>query len=218
MADERSIYRDRAEAGRSLAGALAGYAGLDPVVVGLPRGGVVVAAEIARALGCELDVIIAGKLRAPGNPELAIGAVTEDGRVWLNEGVAAMSGADSEYVEMEKESRLAMVRDRLARYRAVKEKVDLADRTVIIADDGLATGSTMTAAIEAASAAGAKGIIVAVPGGPADTVERIGRMKEVLRVLCPLAPTAFYAVSQLYLDFTPVEDDTVIELLKGFSD
>ncbi|MFQ5465958.1 MAG: phosphoribosyltransferase, partial [Thermodesulfobacteriota bacterium] len=164
------------------------------------------------------DVIIAGKLRAPGNPELAIGAVTEDGRVWLNEGVAAMSGADSEYVEMEKESRLAMVRDRLARYRAVKEKVDLADRTVIIADDGLATGSTMTAAIEAASAAGAKGIIVAVPGGPADTVERIGRMKEVLRVLCPLAPTAFYAVSQLYLDFTPVEDDTVIELLKGFSD
>jgi len=217
MADERTIYRDRAEAGRSLAADLAGYAELNPVVVGLPRGGVVVAAEIARALGCELDVIIAGKLRAPGNPELAIGAVTEDGRVWLNEGVVAMCGADAEYVEREKESRLAMVRERLARYRAVKEKVDLGGRTVIIADDGIATGSTMIVAIEAASAAGAKGIIVAVPGGPADTVERIGGMEEVSKVVCPLALEDFYAVSQLYLDFAPVEDDAVIELLKEFS-
>jgi predicted phosphoribosyltransferase len=209
-------YADRTEAGRSLAERLSGYAEVRPVVVGLPRGGVVVAVEVAWALGAELDVIIAGKLRAPDNPELAIGAITEDGLVYLNKAVFETLRITREYMEDEKLKRLEMIKIRLKEYRSVKTKVELKDRTVILVDDGLATGSTMIAAVHAATASGAGKIIVAVPGGPVDTLERISAMEEVSRVVCPLVPPIFYAVSQLYMHFGQVEDREVMELLKGF--
>lgn len=217
MQNATGPYTDRREAGRALAAELAGYASKHPVVAGLPRGGVTVAAEISRALGCELDVIIAGKLRAPDNPELAVGAVNEDGLLYLNDTLIRGLRIDAEYIEKEKKERLKAVQDRLVLYRRVKKKVPLRGRTVIIADDGLATGATMISAIQAARAEGAKRIIVAVPGGPQDTIERISKMEEVEEVICPIIPPLFFAVSQLYLSFDQVEDEEVIDILKEFS-
>jgi len=212
--DRFAPYADRTEAGQALAEKLKDYALENPVVVGLPRGGVVVAAEVARALKAELDVILAGKLRAPYNPELAIGAVTEEGQVYINDLTVRSLHIKESYIEEEKKSRLNAMRERLNLYRIVKPKVPLKGRTVIITDDGLATGSTMISAIQASHASGAKKIVVAVPGGPADTVARIERMDEVAECVCPHIPDLFFAVSQLYYDFQQVEDDEVIRILR----
>lgn len=209
-------YRDRVEAGAYLAEKLKGYAGENPVIVGLPRGGVVVAAEVARGLKAELDVIIAGKLRAPYNPELAIGAITEEGHAYLNKQALRSLNVGDDYVEEEKAERLKAVKEKLRAYRAVKRKVPLKGRTVILVDDGLATGSTMISAIHAAHAEGASKIIVAVPGGPSDTVERLKTMEHVTEVVCPLVPPMFFAVSQLYFDFSQTEDIEVISILREF--
>lgn len=211
-------YRNRTEAGKRLAEELTGYRGEKPVVAGLPRGGVVLAAEVARALGAELDVIFAGKLRAPSNPELAIGAVGEDGHAYINQSATDMLHIDERYMEEEKKERLKEVRSRLDRYRKVKKKTPLAGRAVILVDDGLATGSTMVSAVHAASAEGASKIVVAVAGGPQDTVDRIRSLEEVDAVVCPVIPRNFYAVSQLYEEFDQVEDYTVMEILKKFSE
>lgn len=217
MESPQRIYDDRRDAGAGLSRLLSEYAGRDTVVLGLPRGGVVVAAEIAKALKCGLDIIFAGKLRAPFNPELAIGAVTEDGNVYLNRSALAGLHIKEDYIEKEKRERLEIVRERLRLYRQVKKKVPLVNKTAIITDDGLATGSTMISAIQAVYASKARRIIVAVPGGPADTVERIREMKEVQKIVCPVIPTLFFAVSQLYADFRQVEDIEVIEILKEFA-
>src|SRR3972149_1856940 len=136
-------YGDRTEAGKALAEKLKDYAVETPVVVGLPRGGVVVAAEVARALKAELDVILAGKLRAPYNPELAIGAVTEEGQVYINDLTVRSLHIKESYIEEEKKSRLNAMRERLNLYRIVKPKVPLKGRTVIITDDGLAAGAAV---------------------------------------------------------------------------
>ncbi|MBI4949957.1 MAG: phosphoribosyltransferase [Deltaproteobacteria bacterium] len=211
-------YENRREAGMALVDKLKPYASELPVVVGLPRGGVVVAAIVARAMKADLDVIIAGKLRAPYNPELAIGAITEDGRVYLNALAIRGLHVKPDYLEKEKKARLSAITERLALYRKIRKKVPLSGRTVIIADDGLATGATMISAIQAASAEGAARIIVAVPGGPEDSVELIRGMKEVSEVVCPVIPPLFFAVSQLYADFRQIEDEEVIEILKEFAD
>lgn len=210
-------YEDRRDAGQKLAERLQKFGKDKPVIVGLPRGGVVVAAEIARALNADLDVIIAGKLRAPYNPELAIGAVTEDGAVYLNDMAVRSLRIKPDYIENEKRERLRAVTERLNLYRKVKKKVPLKGKTVIIVDDGLATGATMISAIQASSASGAKKIIVAVPGGPQDTVDAIRAMKEVAEVVCPLIPSMFFAVSQLYADFTQTEDEEVVGILREFA-
>jgi predicted phosphoribosyltransferase len=211
-----TVFTDRKEAGEFLAKELEKYRGDRPVVVGLPRGGVVVAAEVAKALGADLDVIIAGKLRAPYNPELAIGAITEDGHVFVSKMAIRSLRVTDEYLEREKNERLKVTTGRLKLYRAVREKVPLEGRTVILVDDGLATGSTMISAAEAARASGAKKIVVAVPGGPRDTVERLEAMDWIDSVVCPLIPESFYAVSQIYIDFAQVEDDTVVSILKEY--
>ncbi len=209
------VYADRADAGRFLAQRLVPYAVERPVVAGLPRGGVIVAAEIARALKCDLDIILAGKLRAPFNPELAIGGITEDGAVYINEGEIKGLHINEAYIEKEKKEKLSLLRQRLRLYRAAKKKIPLSQRTVIIVDDGLATGATMISAIKAASAEGASKIIAAVPGGPEDTIALIRDMPEVDAVVCPLIPPLFFAVSQIYADFEQVEDSVVIETLKA---
>ena len=211
-------YENRREAGMALVDKLKPYASERPVVVGLPRGGVVVAAIVARALKADLDVIIAGKLRAPYNPELAIGAITEDGRVYLNALAIRGLHIKPDYLEKETKARLSAITERLALYRKIRKKVPLNGKTVIIADDGLATGATMISAIQAASAEGAARIIVAVPGGPEDTVELIRGMKEVSEVVCPVIPPLFFAVSQLYADFRQIEDEEVMNILEEFAD
>ncbi|MEK6790499.1 MAG: phosphoribosyltransferase family protein [Deltaproteobacteria bacterium] len=213
----RTTFSNRAEAGRFLAGYLSAYADLNPVAIGLPRGGVVIAAEIARVLKCDMDVLIAGKLRAPFNPELAIGAITESGLVFLNSEVMGSIRVDDDYLEEEKRSRLKTIKQRLETYRRVKAKVSLYGRCVIIADDGIATGSTMISALQAAKAEGAGRIVAAVPGGPQDTTEKLCRAAQDVEVVCPVMPALFYAVSQLYTDFSQVEDEEVLEILKEFS-
>jgi predicted phosphoribosyltransferase len=218
MDSRQAPYEDRSAAGKALSRLLAKYSGDRPVIVGLPRGGVAVAAEIARALDADLDVIVAGKLRAPYNPELAIGAITEDGLVYLNSMAIRSLHIKESYIEEEKKARLSAMKEKLNMYRAVRKKVPLKGRTVIIVDDGLATGSTMISAIQAAHASGAKKIIVAVPGGPADTIEHIQNMDEVTEAICPVVPDLFFAVSQLYQDFSQVEDSEVIGMLREFQE
>lgn len=210
-------FADRKEAGKFLATKLTEYASKNPVCAGLPRGGVVVAAQVAEKLNCALDVLVAGKLRSPNNPELAMGAVTEDGEVYLNDGVITILRVTKRYIEEEKAERMHVVLEKLARYRQVIGKTPLKGRCVILVDDGLATGSTMIAAAQAAHAGGAAEIIVAVPGGPSDTVARLKAMPEVSRVICPVMPEPFYAVSQLYRDFRQTLDDEVVEILKEFA-
>ncbi|TAN63067.1 phosphoribosyltransferase [bacterium] len=209
-------YANRKDAGKALAAKLKKYAAENPVAIGLPRGGVIVAVEVARALPCDFDVIIAGKLRAPLNPELAIGAVNEDGLVFLNKDVLGSLHAGEDYLNEEKARLLVKIKERLKAYRAIKKKVPLKGRAVLLIDDGLATGSTMVSAVQAAHAEGATKIIVAVPGGPEDTINKISSMKHVTEVICPVVPPVFFAVSQLYESFQQTEEDEVIAILKQF--
>ncbi len=208
------FYRDRQEAGQTLAGELEGYRELDPVVLGLPRGGVIPAAVVAEALGLVLDVFSVAKLRAPENPEFAIGAVSESGEVYLERGSFPSALITEAWIEAEKARALNMMRARLQKYRAVREKVPVKGRAVIIVDDGLATGATMTGAAYAARAEGATVIIAAAAVGAREAIKRVGALKEVFAVVCPLAPQVFFSVSQFYLDFHEVSVAEVCGALK----
>jgi putative phosphoribosyl transferase len=200
------MFRDRTDAGRHLANALKSYRGANPLVLGLPRGGVVVGAEVARALGGELDVLLVKKLRAPGNPELALGAVCEDGHVHLN----PMDVSDA-YVQKEIVARRAEMMLQQQRYRAVRPRVPRAGRTVILVDDGLATGATMMAGVQTTQLAKPVRLIVAVPVSPPETA------REFNDLVCLETPLDFQGVGQFYEDFTQVEDDEVIRILKEFA-
>lgn len=188
---------------------------LRPVVLALPRGGVIVGAAVARALGAELDVMLVKKLRAPDNPELALGAVGEDGNVFLNEDVMRFSPVSDEYVADERRRCLAEMTTQRERYRAARRRVDVTGRVVWLVDDGLATGATMIAAAQAARAAKPVRLIVAVPVGPPETVRAVAGRKEIDEVVCPWQPPEFAGVGQFYEDFRQVEDEEVIEVLRN---
>lgn len=204
-------FRDRDEAGALLARRLATVE-LPPggLVLAIPRGGVPVAAAVAAALGLELDVVVAHKLGAPRNPELAVGAVTADGATFV-EPWAGEVGADKAYLEAERERQLAHARERAARLRTGRAPSSLAGRPVIIVDDGIATGSTMRAAILTARSAGAAPIIVAVPVAAAETLSRLEGEADQLVALS--APEPFFAVGQWYERFDQVSDQEVGRLL-----
>lgn len=209
------MFTDRTDAGRRLAGVLLDR--LDPgvradaVVLGLPRGGVPVAYEVAVALGAPLDVIVVRKLGVPVQPELAMGAIGEDGVEIRNEDVLRHGGIG--------EAALAPVRDRerrvldeaVRRLRAGRARVPLAGRTAVLVDDGIATGSTARAACEVARAHGARRVVLAVPVAPAETVRALREVAD--EVFCAAEPVPFHAVGQWYHDFTPVSDERVAELL-----
>jgi predicted phosphoribosyltransferase/dienelactone hydrolase len=203
-------FADRADAGRRLARALAAYRGSKPLVLAIPRGGVPIGRVVADALGGELDVMLVHKLGAPQNPELAIGAVDEDGRVHADM-LAVHLGIDRAHIELEALRQLVQIRRRREMYGAHCPRRDPAGRVVIIVDDGLATGATMRAAILAAKAHEAARVVCAVP------VAAPGRMDEIAaiadEVVCLAQPADFYAVGQFYDDFSAVEDDEVIALL-----
>ncbi len=211
-----SPYRDRKDAGRVLARKVSVYSGERPVVLGLPRGGVIVAGEIADGLGWDMDIIVTGKLRSPFNPELAFGAVDEEGRVYLDTKIVDELGISEEYIKKEKDSRLREVRSRIERFRRIKERIPLEGRVCVLVDDGIATGATMFSAIDAVHASNPDRIIVAIPGGPIDTIRKIERNDKVCEVICPVVPPLFYAVSQLYVDFGEVSDEEVAEVLRRF--
>ncbi|GGM94930.1 phosphoribosyltransferase [Thermus composti] len=201
-------FRDRREAGARLAEALKPLGLEAPVVLGVPRGGVVVADEVARRLGGELDVILVRKVGAPGNPEFALGAVGENGALVLRP--YAFQYADESYLEREAARQKDVLRKRAARYRKVRPKVPLKGRDVVLVDDGVATGSTMEAALSVVLAEGPRRVVVAVPVGSPEALERL---KERAEVVALHAPPDFAAVGAYYLDFSEVTDEDVEALL-----
>jgi len=207
-------FADREEAGWMLVERLRGEALEKPLVLAIPRGGVEIGAVLARGLGAELDVVLSRKLRAPHQPELALGAVSESGEVYLNHFASAMTDAGDAYVEAERQRQLAEIERRRALIRAVRPQAPIAGRTVIVTDDGVATGATMIAALHTVRAAGARKIIVAVPVGAPDRIDALRPLCD--RIVCLQEPEAFWAIGQFYRDFAQVEDERVLELLRDF--
>jgi putative phosphoribosyl transferase len=206
-------FRDRAEAGRRLAERLGHLATEEPIVVGLPRGGVPVAAEIARGLNAPLDVILVRKVGAPHRPELAAGAVGEDGVTVVNSPVLHDLGLSWDDLREQVEHERAEVRRRDGTLRAGRNRADLTGRTVIIVDDGIATGSTVVAALRVAESLGAARIVLAVPVAPADAAVRLAGLAD--EVVCLATPVRFRAVGQWFQDFRQVRDGEVRELLRS---
>ena len=206
-------FADRAEAGRILAGELEAYRGRDDaLVLGLPRGGVPVAYEVALALGAPLDVFVVRKLGVPGREELAMGAIASGGVRVLNEDVIAALGLDDDAIARAAASENDELTRRERLYRGERGPVEARGRTVIVVDDGLATGSTMRAAAFALRAQDPRELVVAVPVGAAETCNSLRR--DVDAVVCASAPHDFYAVGLWYEDFTPTTDEQVRALLE----
>jgi predicted phosphoribosyltransferase len=181
-------------------------------VLGIPRGAVPMAKLIAAELGGDVDVVLVRKLGAPGHAEYAIGAIDESGWSYLNPD-AAWVHASPGYLEREKETQLATMRERRRRYTEHRAAIDPAGRTVIVVDDGLATGSTMIAALHALREKRPAHLICAVPVSPPETLERVRPLAD--EVICLHAPSAFYAVGQFYRRFDQVEDEEVVAALAG---
>ncbi|HEX9776192.1 MAG TPA: phosphoribosyltransferase [Actinomycetota bacterium] len=206
-------FLDRRDAGRRLGRALGHLRADHPVVVGLPRGGIPVAAEVARELDAPLDVLVVRKLGCPWQPELAMGAVGEGGVRVLNEALVADLGVSEAQIEEIVNRERAEVERRLARYRGDRQAVPVEGRTVIVVDDGIATGSTARAAVEVLRHRGARRVVLAVPVAPSRGVESLTRAADEFVVL--EAPTAFFAVGQFYTDFAQTSDEEVTALLAG---
>ena len=204
------IFRDRDDAARRLAEALAQYRGKNPLVLAIPRGAVPMAKIIAEALGGEVDVVLVRKLRAPGNPEFAIGAVDETGWTYLADHARHVAGSQG-YIEAEKAAQMEVMRARRASYTPVRPPHDPAGRVVIVVDDGLATGSTMIAALHALRARQPQKLICAVPVAPPDTLEKVTPYAD--ETVCLSAPELFYAVGQFYQSFPQVSDAEVVASL-----
>ncbi len=203
-------FATRIDAARQLAEALAQYRGRNPLVLAIPRGAVGMAAVLAEALQGELDVVLVRKLRAPGNPELAVGAVDETGWTYVAPHAASV-GADPAHIEREKQLQLQTLRERRARYTPARPPLDLAGRIAIVVDDGLATGASMIAALHAVRAKGPQELVCAVPVAAPDSLERVRPYAD--KVVCLAAPAEFYAVGQFYREFPQVEDEEVVRLL-----
>lgn len=208
----RETFHDRADAGRQLAEKLLNYAGRNDVqVLALPRGGVPVAYEVAKRLGAPLDVFIVRKLGLPGYAELAMGAIASGGTYVLNPDVVrALPNAES-MIESVIAKESAEIERRERTYRGDRPAPELRNRIVILVDDGLATGATMRAAVEALRQSGATRIVVAVPVGPPETCRELEALVD--EAVCAIAPEFFHGVGQFYEDFSQTSDDEVRELL-----
>lgn len=206
------LFHNRQTAGRQLAGHLSDYKeNKEAIVLGLPRGGVVVAYEIAKELHLPLDVTCPRKIGAPFNPEYAIGAITETGQGILNQEVIDQLDVSDTYLQQEIEVQKQLAQRRLKLFRKDKPPRVLKGKIVILVDDGLATGATMKAAIYSAKHEGAKKVVVAIPVSPVDTLNEIREMVD--EVVCLDTPAFFQAIGQFYRDFTQVDDEEVVELL-----
>ncbi len=206
------LFADRRDAGKALAGKLGGYARRpDVIVLALPRGGVPVAFEVAQALGAPLDVFLVRKLGFPGNEEFAMGAIASGGVRVLNESVLARFGVSMATVDSVAAEEQRELRRRERSYRDDLPAPDLRERTVIVVDDGLATGFSMRAAVTALRSLGPRRIVVAVPVGPADTVDELRRLAD--EVVCVATPEPFLAVGRFYEVFDQTTDEEVIDIL-----
>jgi predicted phosphoribosyltransferase len=204
------IFSDRMAAAEELAQALSEYRDKNPLVLAIPRGAVPMAKVIAQELSGEMDVVLVRKLRAPGNPEFAVGSVDESGWVYLNE-YAEQAGANQNYINEEVSAQLETIRQRRAQYTPQRAPINPAGRIAIVIDDGLATGSTMIAALHALRNQKPAELICAVPVAPPDTLRKLQGKAD--RIVCLSSPENFYAVGQFYSDFPQVSDREVIACL-----
>ncbi len=210
---EAVVYSTRAEAGRMLAQRLMSYAAAGAVVLGVPRGGLPVARAVADALGAPLDVVVVRKLGAPGQPELGIGAVVDGDhpRAIFNQDMIEHLGVSDEYIEAEIARQLKEVNRREVAYRGGRAKIPLMGKTVIVVDDGIATGSSVRAALRGVRRQKPKRLMLAVPVAPAESIETL--RSEADEIVCLETPEDFFAVGQFYRDFHQVSDDEVREIL-----
>ncbi len=213
MGDE-SLFSNRQAAGKQLAAALLPYRDENPLILGIPRGGVPVAAEVARWLDAELDVVVARKLGAPDQPELAVGAVTADGGLYINRETVERHEVSEEQLAAVIALETEEARARERRFRGDRPKPRIANRTVIVVDDGLATGATMRATLHAVHAQGPATLVAAIPVGPREAREILG--SDVDEVVCLFTPEPFEAVGFYYDDFGTVEDEIVEQILREF--
>jgi predicted phosphoribosyltransferase len=186
----------------------------DPLVLAVPRGGVVIGAVLAQELGADLDVMLARKLRAPGQPEAAIGAIGEDGSVYLDPFAEELLIANDTYLSRERAHQLAEIERRKMLFRGSRPPAPIAGRSVIVADDGIATGATLIAALHAVRSHHPAEVIVAVPVASPKALEEVRRSCN--EVVCLSAPRLFWSVGQYYRDFTTVEDEYVCQLLRAY--
>jgi putative phosphoribosyl transferase len=206
------MFADRVDAGRRLADALGHLEGEDVVVLGVPRGGVEVAAEVARSRGWPLDIVIPRKVGAPTNPELGLGAVAPGVRV-LDERMIRQLGVSDQYLEQEIADQEAEIRRRTEAYRGDRPPVEVAGKVAVVVDDGVATGGTSAAALRWAGEQGASRVVLAVPVAPREAVARLS--KEADEVVCLATPDPFFAVGQWYEAFPQTSDREVVALLQG---
>ncbi len=209
-------FADRRDAGRRLGGAVGHLRDRHPLVIGLPRGGVVVAAEVAQALEADLDVLVVRKVGAPGQPELGLGAIAEGGVLLLNKRLMRQVGVSRDRLQATIDRANEELKRRLEMYRGGDEPIDVTGRNAILVDDGLATGSTARAAIEALRQLGAASIVLAVPVGAPATVRDLEPLVDEL--VCLSAPRMLMSVGQHYDDFSQTSDDEVVALLAGAGD
>lgn len=205
-------FSDRKDAGKQLASALTDFSFKEGMVLAIPRGGVVVGYEIASALNFKLDVIVPRKIGAPDNPELAIGAVTEDGTMILDDSLIMYLGVSNDYIYQESERQKQEIRRRQNFYRQGVSEPEIKDKNVIVVDDGIATGYTMKAALASVRNRGAATLTVAIPVGPPSTIKELEGQAD--NIVCLYTPEYFQAIGQFYSDFSQTTDEEVIELLK----
>lgn len=210
------FFENRTQAGRKLAEALSKRKKIENgVVLGLPRGGVPVALEVARILHLELDVFVVRKVGAPYNEEFAMGAVAQDGGLFLDKNTLAMLRLSEQDLKPLIEKKKREVEERIKKFRGGRPPLVLKEKTVILVDDGVATGSTMKAAIQVLKNQPIHSLIVAVPVGPPSTIAELRSLAD--EVICLYEDINFMAVGQYYADFTQVEDDEVAVMMKEFS-
>jgi putative phosphoribosyl transferase len=206
------MFRDREDAAHQLAERLSSRPLRDPIVLGIPRGGVIIAAVLARALKADLDVTLAQKLGVPGQPELALGAVGEDGQVHLIPEVRIHLDLPPDFVSRERKARMAQIGRKRDVYRAVRPPAPLAGRSIIVTDDGIATGATMIAALHVIAAQQPHERIVAVPVGAPERVDEVRRHCD--EIICLRRPGDFRAISQYFADFRQVSEEEVLAVLR----
>lgn len=206
-------FQDRREAGRLLAEAITPLALENPVVLALPRGGVPVGVEVARVLDAPLDILLVRKIGAPRHEEYGIGAVVDGAspQIVINRERARLVGADRAYIERAVQGQLAEIERRRAAYHT-GSPAPLAGRTLVVVDDGIATGGTVRAALQALRQVGAKEIVLAVPVAPADSLQGLQAVCD--RIVCLMSPDPFYAVGAHYVNFDQTSDDEVVALLE----